>query len=152
MNPLMRIELEALNSEFAWLIDRGDSALVAELFTEDGVYERSTGQASVGRDAIRAAYTARLANGPRTSRHIFTNFRVVEIAKNRAFGTCLLTLFAQDGEPPLPSIPLAIADYDDEYLCCEDGQWRFVRRRVTWIFRDLKRINDKGLPLGVSTP
>ncbi|MBV7486845.1 nuclear transport factor 2 family protein [Bordetella sp. BOR01] len=143
-----RVQLEALNAEFAWLIDRGDSSLVAELFTEDGVYERSTGQASRGRAELRLAYAGRAAAGPRTSRHIYTNFRFEAMDERRVRGSCILTLFAENGEPPLPAEPLLVADYDDEYLLDKDGQWRFLSRRVTWIFRNPKRQDGGGLPLG----
>jgi len=148
MDVSIRAELEALNAEFAWLIDRSDSSLVAELFTEDGIYERSTGEASRGRAELRQAYAGRLANGPRTSRHIYTNFRFVQTSADTVAGTCILTLYAANGEPPLPAEPLLVADYDDEYALCADGRWRFALRKVTWVFRNPRRNEGGGLPLG----
>lgn len=151
MDALIRVQIEALIAEFAWLIDRGDSSKVADLFTEDGRYGRSTGQASVGRDAIRAAYGARLARGPRTSRHVYTNLRLESVAPKRVRGSCILTLFAEDGVPPLPADPLLVADYDDEYVLCDDGQWRFQSRIVSWIFTSEATKRGGGLPLGTKT-
>ncbi|OWT65848.1 nuclear transport factor 2 family protein [Candidimonas nitroreducens] len=148
MDVSIRAELEALNAEFAWLIDRGDSSLVAELFTEDGAYERSTGEASRGRAALREAYAGRLANGPRTSRHIYTNFRFEQVSAEKVRGSCILTLYAANGVPPLPAEPLLVADYDDEYALGADGRWRFALRKVTWIFRNPRRNEGGGLPLG----
>ena len=60
---LTRLALEELNAEFAYLIDHDLSEQVADLFTEDGSYGRSTGERSVGREAIRAAYRGRKNKG-----------------------------------------------------------------------------------------
>jgi len=131
---LLRLEIDALNAEFAYLIDHDQSDRVAELFTEDGVYGRSTGQRSAGRDAIRQSYQRRKDHGVRTARHIFSNLRLTPIADGLVSGTCILTLFAKDGPPPHPADPLVIADYDDIYERCADGRWRFKQRIITWIF------------------
>ena len=60
---LLRLEIEALNAEFAYLIDHDQSDGVADLFTVDGVYGRSTGDRSVGREAIRDSYKRRKTMG-----------------------------------------------------------------------------------------
>jgi ketosteroid isomerase-like protein len=131
---LLRLEIDALNSEFAYLIDHDQSEQVPELFTEDGVYGRSTGQRSVGREAIRAGYKSRKDHGARTARHIFSNLRLTPLADGLVGGSCILTLYARDGLPPHPAEPLVIADYDDIYQRGEDGRWRFKERIITWIF------------------
>lgn len=131
---LLRLEIEALNAEFAYLIDHDQSDRVADLFTEDGVYGRSSGARSVGRETIRDSYRRRKEHGIRTARHIFTNLRLTPIDDSRVRGSCVLTLFAQDGPPPHPANPLVVADYDDLYELCGDGRWRFRKRIVTWIF------------------
>lgn len=131
---LMRLEIEALNSEFAYLIDHDQSEKVADLFTQDGVYGRSTGARSSGREAIRDSYRRRKDHGVRTARHIFTNLRLVPNDDGTVSGTCILTLFARDGLPPHPADPLVVADYDDIYQRDEAGRWLFKQRIVTWIF------------------
>jgi hypothetical protein len=131
---LLRLEIEALNAEFAYLIDHDQSHHVPELFTEDGVYGRSTGERSIGREAIRESYSRRTAHGPRTARHIFSNLRLTPIAEDLVGGSCILTLFAQDGHPPHPAEPLVVADYDDIYQKSENGRWLFKQRLITWIF------------------
>lgn len=131
---LLRLELEALNAEFAYLIDHDQSEGVADLFTEDGVYGRSTGGRSVGRVAIRESYRRRKSSGPRTARHVFTNLRLTPRDDGRIVGTCILTLFARDGLPPLPADPMVVADYDDVYERCDDGRWRFKERIISWVF------------------
>ena len=131
---LLRLEIEALNAEFAYLIDHDQSDGVADLFTVDGVYGRSTGGRSVGREAIRDSYKRRKDNGPRTARHIFTNLRLTPLADGLVGGSCILTLFANDGLPPHPADPLVVADYDDVYARGGDGRWRFKERIISWVF------------------
>jgi hypothetical protein len=146
---LARLAIEELNAEFAYMIDHGQSELVADLFTIDGSYGRSTGERSVGRDAIRRAYAARMSKGPRTARHIFTNLRLRFDSSERASGTCIMTLFAEDGVPPHVAEPFLVADYDDVYVLREDT-WRYASRTITWLFmrRDGK---VSPLPLGMDT-
>jgi hypothetical protein len=146
---LARLAIEELNAEFAYLIDHEQSERVADLFTLDGSYGRSTGERSVGRDAIRAAYAVRKERGPRTARHIFTNLRLQFKSSDRAVGTCIMTLFAEDGVPPHVAEPFLVADYNDIYVLQEDS-WRYASRTITWLFmrRDGK---VSPLPLGLSS-
>lgn len=132
---LLRLEIERLNAEFAYLIDHDMSEGVADLFTEDGVYGRSTGERSTGREAIRESYRLRTAHGERTARHIFTNLRLDIESDTRVRGTVILTLFAQDGPPPHPALPMLVADYDDIYERAADGRWLYRERIITWLFR-----------------
>ncbi|MXW92948.1 MAG: nuclear transport factor 2 family protein [Rhodospirillaceae bacterium] len=136
-DPLLRLEIEALIAEFAWRIDRGDPAAVADLFTPDGWYGRSAGERSVGRDAIRAAYAARAERqaeaGVRTARHLFTNLRLERLDADSAAGSCILLLFAADGPPPHPAVPLLVQDYDDTYRRT-GGRWLFASRSVAKVF------------------
>jgi hypothetical protein len=143
---LARMAIEELNAEFAYLIDHDQSEHVANLFTVDGSYGRATGERSVGRNAIRAAYASRRSKGHRTARHIFTNLRLQFDADERARGTSIMTLFAEDGMPPHPAEPFLVGDYDDVYLLCGDT-WRYESRTITWLFmrRDGK---TSPLPLG----
>jgi SnoaL-like domain len=144
---LHRLAIDELNTEFAYLIDHDLSEGVADLFSEQGSYGRATGERSVGRDAIRLAYAARKANGPRTARHSFTNLRLTFESERRARGTCIMTLFAEDGLPPHVAEPFLVADYDDIYERGSDGRWRYASRTITWLFmrRDGK---VSPLPLG----
>lgn len=148
---LTRVAIDALIAEFAWRIDHGEAAAVAELFTEDGWYGREDGSRAVGRDAIRSAYAARAARGKRTARHIFTNLRLTVDGPDRAHGTCILLLFAADGTPPHPAVPQLVQDYDDVYHRV-DGQWLFAQRSVRRLFvaEDFTPVLPLGgLPLGV---
>lgn len=132
---LLWVEIERLNAEFAYLIDHDQSDKVADLFTPDGVYGRSTGERSVGREAIRESYRRRVAHGVRTARHIFSNLRLTIESDTRSRGTVILTLFAEDGPPPHPALPLIVADYDDVYERGPDGRWLYKERIITWLFK-----------------
>ncbi|MDR8402157.1 nuclear transport factor 2 family protein [Paraburkholderia sp. USG1] len=147
---LIRTEIEALNAEFAWLIDHDRSDEVAKLFTPEGSYGRSSGERSVGRAAIRQAYAARSSRGARTARHIFTNLRLGYDSPTRATGTVMLILFAEDGPPPHPAEPNLVSEYEDIYERDIEGVWRYVSRTVTSLFR---HPGDKPmvLPLGGAT-
>ena len=134
--PLVRCEIEALLAEFAWLIDHDQSERVAELFTEQGSYGRADGGRSVGREALRRAYAARADRGPRLARHLFTNLRLqFGNHPDRLTGQCVLLLFADDGQAPLPAEVNLVADYEDEFERGDDGIWRFASRTVTHQFR-----------------
>jgi uncharacterized protein (TIGR02246 family) len=137
-SPAARSAIEALNAEFAWLIDHDQSDRVAELFTADGKYT-APGQNLAGRSSINAAYRNRAARGVRTSRHIFTNMRLRPLANGMVGGTSIMLLFGQDGPPPHPAKPLGVTDYDDVYVCERDGKWRYVSRMVTPLFEDPDR-------------
>ena len=144
----VRPAIEALIAEFAYLIDHGRGSEVHELFTEDGVYGRSTGDRSVGRDAVREAYRRRDQLPPRTTRHLFTNLRLDPGQSGQLKGTCLLTLYMGDGEPPLPPQPYLVSEYRDTYRLCDDGRWRFAERITTWLFAPAGA--KTGLQLGSS--
>jgi hypothetical protein len=74
---LMRQSIEALNAHFAWLIGHEDGLGVADLFTEQGVYDMSNGVYR-GRVEINGFYGARKSRGRRTARHLFTNLPATE--------------------------------------------------------------------------
>jgi len=132
---LIRTEIDKLNIRFAYLIDHDRSGEVAELFTEDGIYGRSTGERSIGREEIGQSYRIRKEHGQRTARHLFSNLHLEFETDRRVRGTVVLTLFAHDGAPPHPAEVFLVADYDDIYQCGDDGIWRYQQRIVTWLFR-----------------
>ena len=129
-------EIASLSAEFAWRIDLEGGAGVEDLFTADGVYQLG-GQLLEGRGQIRAFYRARREQGHRTSRHLFSNLRVVPEGVRRVRCDSVLTLYAADGEPPYPAAPIAIADYRDTCVLEDDGQWRFRERRTAIIFGEV---------------
>jgi uncharacterized protein (TIGR02246 family) len=129
----MRQSIEALNAEFAWLIDHRNGVGVAELFAPDGVYDMSN-QVYSGRGQIAQFYEARKARGRRAARHVFTNLHLTPEGPDRATGTVILTLYAYDGEPPYPAAAILIADYNDIYVRDRDGRWRYQSRTIVPVF------------------
>lgn len=137
-----RSEIEGLIAEFAWRIDHVSGEGVEDLFTPDGVYAVND-WAAEGRDEIARFYERRRARGERTSRHVYTNLRLHTASEERAEGTCVLTLHAADGTPPLPLSPLMVADYDDIYVRGHDGVWRFARRSARLLFGDIPKLIER---------
>ncbi|WP_082074015.1 nuclear transport factor 2 family protein [Rhodococcus sp. B7740] len=134
INDTDRSAIADLVAEFAWRIDHEAGHGVEDLFTEDGTYDLA-GWSHTGREALRRSYRMRAAQGPRTSRHIFTNLRVrSSTTSDTATGTCVLTLHARDGRPPHPLSPVMVADYVDTYHRDIDGNWRFGTRIVSIVF------------------
>ena len=129
----MRASIEALNAEFAWLIDHKDGAGVTDLFTAGGVYDMSN-RLYRGHAEITGFYDSRKARGRRAARHVFTNLRLVPESPARASGTVILTLYACDGEPPYPTAAILIADYNDIYVREPDGVWRYEYRTIVPVF------------------
>lgn len=131
--PDVRLAIEALVAEHAWMIDHGEAARIAELFTEDG---RLTGLGPdlIGRDAIEAWGAARAAMTERTSRHVCTNLRLVPRGEGLVEGHAILTVFRHDGSEAGRPLPFAVADYADIYRLGDDGHWRFGERNLTTVF------------------
>jgi hypothetical protein len=128
----VRIALEELNHEFAYRVDFGPAETAADLFIEDGWYAWGD-KRSNGREAIREAYRQRAARGVRTARHLCTNLRISMLSENEANGKSIWLIFAEDGPPPHPPVPLLVADVDDVYVR-ENGRWLIRSRRLTDVF------------------
>lgn len=128
-----RQAIEAINAEFAWLIDHRDGAGVESLFTADGVYDMSN-HVFRGRDEIKGFYDARKSRGRRAARHVFSNLHLILEGADRAIGTTILTLYACDGDPPYPTQAILIADYNDVYVRDDARRWRYESRVLVPVF------------------
>ena len=133
---LIRQEVEARAIDYWYEVDIHGGAKAHEYFTADGVFTSSVKTHS-GRDAIKAFYTQRKARGPATSRHVISNFRVVATDRDHASTQWVLSLYAADGAPILPSKPpIMLADVVEELVREADGVWRFKSRVIKEVFRD----------------
>ena len=128
----VRIAIEQLVHDFAYRVDFGPVETIADLFAEDGWYAWG-GKRSVGHDAIRETYRQRAARGVRTARHLCTNLRVSLLDDNHARGQSIWLIFAEDGPPPHPAVPLLVADVFDVYVR-RDGRWLFQSRELEDVF------------------
>ena len=129
----VRLALEDLNDAFTHHLDHGEIDALVDLFTADALYTHAT-RRSEGRAAIEALFRERSAAGPRTSRHICSGLRLSIEDAQHAAGHSVCLSFAGNGAPPLPATPFLVADFDDVYLRCDDGRWRFRERHITRIF------------------
>ena len=121
---------------FTHIIDRGNASEVAQLFTEQGVFE-VPGASMNGREAIRQQFKGR-EGSHKLSRHVCTNMVIDVIDEDHAEGLCYMTLYkyepghAIDGPAPLNG-PAYVGNYLDQYLRVE-GEWKFSQRTAQVIF------------------
>jgi hypothetical protein len=143
----VRIALYELVNEFAYLVDFGPADTIADLFVEDGWYGWGA-KRSVGREAIRETYRQRTARGLRTARHLTTNLRLSMVGDHEARGQSIWLIFAEDGPPPHPAVPLLVADVHDAYVR-QSGRWLFQSRQLEDVFiaRDQKPVLPLNDPL-----
>lgn len=127
---------EALIVQYAFLIDFDQGASVADLFTDDGIWEVVT---PGGGDPIR--FTGRDQIGPLLgnrkpgvrSRHVMSNVGVNVSDEDNAQGGSYVTLYRAEGvegdaTAPLTS-PSAVGEYRDVFRRGDDGIWRFAHRQ-----------------------
>ena len=120
---------ERLIVAYTHLIDFGEAARVAELFTEDGVWA-SPGARLDGQAAIRTAFAQRQANTSRRSRHVCTNIAIDAVSSEEARGLCYFTLWRADGvEGRVARVdsPESVGEYRDTFVLTADG-WRIKER------------------------
>jgi uncharacterized protein (TIGR02246 family) len=135
---------ERLVYRYAWLVDSGEAAGIADLFTEDGVWKAGDGEPMRGREGIRAGFTARQAITRRQSRHVMTNV-LIDVDGDTATGRVYLVNYRHDSktgvaERPAPSdAPKFVGEYDLTFRRV-DGEWlidtldldlAFLRRRTS---------------------
>jgi hypothetical protein len=122
-----RVAIEQLTIEYAYRLDHGRAGELAALFTPDAALETLEVRA-VGREEI-AAYYARRAADPRTTRHVSTNLRLVFDGRDRAMGTRTILYYRGDGAgPPFPAKPASVGEYSEVFERGRDGKWRFASR------------------------
>lgn len=127
-------QVSDLHARFAWMVDHRDGEQVDSLFTADGEYVFGALKAK-GQEQIRGFYQLRKARGIRTSRHVFTNLVIHEFNDEQIKASCVLTLYAFDGDGPFPAEPHMIADYDDSlHFDQASGVWLYRERVVKPIF------------------
>lgn len=138
-------ECERLVYRYAWLVDSGEAARVADLFTDDGVWAAGEGEPMRGRDGIRAGFTARQAITRRQSRHVMTNVLIDVTGPDTASGRVYLVNYRHDSpsgvaERPAPSdAPKFVGEYNLTFRRVE-GQWLFATLDLDLAF--LRRRKD----------
>jgi SnoaL-like domain len=129
-------EIEELMVDFWHEVDLNWGANAHNYFTEDCSYTTSMNTRK-GRDAIERFYDTRQARGDRVSRHLVSNHKITIQDRNHASAVWVLSLFAADGKPILPSkAAIMMADVRDELVRGDDQRWLYRSRVVTPLFRD----------------
>ena len=132
----LRYELESLCIDFWHEVDINGAGRAATYYVDDAVFESSVREYR-GRAEIEAFYSRRHAPGTRISLHVINNFRIEPDNGDRVRCQYILSLFAADGTPVLPSRPpVMLALVEEVVLKQGDGSWRYASRRVHPQFRD----------------
>ena len=120
--------------DYWWDVDRNGAKCALEFYTEDCVYLMCDHRME-GRAPIMRYYDYRESRGARLVRHVATNLRVHVHAPDRATLDGVLSVYAADGVPVLPSAPpIMVADTECEFLRGADGKWRFRLHQITPLF------------------
>jgi hypothetical protein len=127
-----------LVAQYCHLIDHGQAASIADLFSEDGVWSSAKNTLN-GREEIRAGFQVRQDASGRISRHVCCN-AVMDIQDEaHASGVVYIALYRHDGEPGRSTSPAAapsvVGEYRDAFVRTSDG-WRFARRDFVAAFSD----------------
>jgi hypothetical protein len=138
MDELDRIVVERscerLINEYSRLVDFGEAAAVADLFTEDARWQ-GTDLVLEGREEIRAWFTKREGIARRVSRHVFTNISVEVLSPTEAKSLSYMINFRHDraeGDDTFPvpmEVPKWVGEAHDTFRLTEEG-WRFSSRLV----------------------
>lgn len=135
-NLALRQELEYLAIDFWHEVDNHGGRDAARFYVEDCIFETSIREYR-GRQAIHDFYNRRQARGARVSLHVVNNFRIEHLAEGRVRCEYIMSLFAADGEPVLPSRPAIMVAIADEVVRQQaDGSWLYESRRLKPLFRD----------------
>jgi ketosteroid isomerase-like protein len=111
-------------------VDHGEASKVADLFTEDGVWEAPEVTVT-GSQSIRDFFQMLEQDKTRMSRHLCSNFQLNEISADEATGVVYVTLYRHQGEEGRSTSPLvgpaAVGEYRDQFVRTPDG-WRIKSR------------------------
>lgn len=118
-------------------VDFGHAERIAELFTDDGVWD-GPGVRMEGRAEILRFFSRRAEVSRRTSRHVVTNIAIDLEGVDAARALSYLVNFRHDarGEVVLPvpsGAPKYIGEYHDRFVRTGAG-WRFAERTFTNAF------------------
>ena len=112
-------------------VDHGEASKVADLFTEDGVWEAPDVTVE-GSQSIRDFFHGLDQDKTRMTRHLCSNFQLNEVSTTTATGVVYVTLYRHQGEEARSTSPLvgpaAVGEYRDQFVHTPDG-WR-IRHRV----------------------
>jgi ketosteroid isomerase-like protein len=127
-----REAIEALVYGYAELIDSGDFAGVAELFSDGEITVDGDVPPVRGRAAVHGLYEATTRIYPETgtprTKHVSTNLVIdIDEAAGSATARSYYTVLQQT--PALALQPIIAGRYRDQFMRA-DGRWHFTRRHI----------------------
>ncbi len=138
-----REEIRELVARYGMAVDDRDVSALADMFTSDAKFALADGMVTnQGRQAVIDFYTERMAAFGAT--YHYPHSQVIEFNPDRpGSATGMVNAHAElalDGRTLMTGLR-----YFDEYRV-EDGQWRFVERKVAMIYyMDMAALVDGGL-------
>lgn len=127
----IRRECERVFMEIARLTDHGPQNAIAQIFTDDGEFDRD-GTVLRGRAALLDLYAKRPAS--LMTRHLVSNVIVSLLSNERAVCHAYATVYrfrTADGSSPVPPVtcegPESIVEYEDQMVRTDEG-WKVGRR------------------------
>jgi ketosteroid isomerase-like protein len=125
-----RLAIEALVTEYAWLLDHQRWEGVADLCTDDAVlFIRS--REIAGREGLAEWASRRAERANRRTQHQMTLLRVYPAGPGEVHGTVALVLHVAKTGGGGTYVDL-VGEYEDEYVRTDAG-WKFKRRRLVEI-------------------
>jgi 3-phenylpropionate/cinnamic acid dioxygenase small subunit len=122
-----RLAIQALVTEYAWLLDHRCWDDVPTLMTDDVVL-KIRGREIVGRDGVLDWAEARAQKKSRRTQHQMTLLRLEPVDADLVKGTAALVLHVAKTGGSDTYVDL-VGEYQDEYVRTPDG-WRFRRRTL----------------------
>ena len=131
----LRQEVQERLIDYWWDVDANDAREAEGFYTDDCVYQMCEHRMD-GPAAVRDYYAYRTSRGARLVRHVLTNLRARVRSAGEVWVQGVLTVYAADGTPVLPSAPpILVADNDADFVRGADGVWRMKRHAITALFR-----------------
>jgi hypothetical protein len=143
------VEIQQLYATYCHALDKGDSALFASVWTEDGEFTggRGPGRADDARTPRKGAQALYQMGGTSGTRHFNANL-VVSPTPEGAKGSVYLMLYTARTTPPT-FVETAI--YDDTLVKTVSG-WKFKKRVVWRDDDDITPFKPKPLPTPAPKP
>jgi hypothetical protein len=121
--------------DYWWDVDCNGARDAAGFYTDDCVYQMCEHRMD-GPAAVQHYYDYRTARGERLVRHVLTNLRAKVTAPGEATVSGILTVYAADGSPVLPSAPpILVADNHATFVRDAAGTWRMRQHQIVALFR-----------------
>lgn len=122
---------ERLTYRYCQVVDFGHASRLADLFTEDGVFDNRDLRLT-SREQIRRVFSEREHVRELRTRHVCTNILVDVLGPTEATGVVYLCLFRRRGPvdwsiPVASTLPVLVGSYHDEYARV-DGTWLISSR------------------------